>query len=86
MRISYERKLFALAMTDLLFNADAIPQVAKQQAGLIMREIVGVLIRQQRVEQKLSQILSSSKKKKAEQINPIIQNIMFEENVSSDEE
>ena len=44
LRLSYERKLFALAMTNLLFNSN-MPPGLKEMAGPMMRELVSLLIR-----------------------------------------
>lgn len=46
LKLSYERKLFTLAMTNFLFNCGSMPEPLKEKAGLYMREVVCVLIRQ----------------------------------------
>lgn len=49
LRLSYERKLFALAMTNFLFSAN-IPSSLSPKAGIYLKELVCLLIRQQRIE------------------------------------
>lgn len=45
LKLSYERKLFALAMTNFLFNS-AIPPSLQDKAPYFLRELVSLLIRQ----------------------------------------
>ena len=70
LRLSYERKLFTLAMTNFLFNSD-VPEVLKPQCGYFLKEIVCCLMRQQRIEQLVA--------KRGRKVNPIIDNILLEE-------
>jgi hypothetical protein len=50
--VSYERKLFALAITNMLFNCTNIPPSVKDSAGYFLAEVIAVLVKQQRIEQK----------------------------------
>lgn len=50
LRLSYERKLFILAMTNLMFNTKEMPPQLQNQGGYLMKELVSCLIRQQRIE------------------------------------
>ena len=80
LRLSYERKLCALALSNLLFNSQ-LPQEVR--TGDLLRELVSLLIRQQRVEQLKSQLASKKK------TNPIIDDILLDDETGehgSDEE
>lgn len=70
LRLSYERKLFALAMTNFLFNS-AVPASLQEKSPIILRELVSLLIRQQRIDQKMA-LAASSKKKGKKGVNHII--------------
>ena len=74
MRLSYERKLFSLAMTEFIFNSN-IPEDLKPKCGIILREIVCCLMRQQRIEQMQA--------KKSKKVNPMIDNILDEQDYKS---
>jgi hypothetical protein len=45
LRLSYERKLFILAMTNLMFNTKEMPPQLQNQGGYLMKELVSCLIR-----------------------------------------
>jgi hypothetical protein len=44
LRLSYERKLFILAMTDFIFNS-SIPVELQDKCGMYLREVVCLLMR-----------------------------------------
>lgn len=49
-RLSYERKLFALAISNLIFNGSNIPPFIQNKIGFYLAELVNLLMRQQRLE------------------------------------
>jgi hypothetical protein len=80
LRLSYERKLCSLALTNLLFNSQLSQELPP---GDILRELVSLLVRQQRVEQFKNQLAG---KRKPGQTNPIIDDILQEEEFKGDSE
>ncbi len=77
MKLSYERKLFTVAMSNFLFNSE-IPAELKPKCGFIMKDIVSCLMRQQRIEQMMA--------KNTKKVNPIIDNILGLDGYKSSEE
>ena len=77
LRLSYERKLFTLAMTNFVFNSD-IPEVLKPKCGYFLKEIVCCMMRQQRIEQMMA--------KRTKKVNPMIDNILELDGYKSSEE
>lgn len=45
LQLSYERKLYALAISNMLFNGKTLPQEIKESAGYFLQEVVLVLMR-----------------------------------------
>eukprot|EP00347_Sterkiella_histriomuscorum_P023425 403334689 len=84
MRQSYERKLLSVALTNLLFASQA-PQEIQDQFGHILSELISVLIRQQRLEQKKLQTQKNKKKKnKNKMISALVDNILSDDDIKYD--